>query len=130
MLDIVGMKARTELGPVGHGIATRDAQDFLRAFGQKEFPRPVIVVPETGVGAFDGGVVAGAGQLGVEAFNRRGLSDVEALALRDAVGNVEENDVAQLLEAGEMRQRATNHSRTNECDLVARHESASFAIQI
>jgi hypothetical protein len=28
-----------------------------------------------------------------------------------------------------MRQRATNHARTNECDLVARHFSVSFTIK-
>ena len=35
--------------------------------------------------------------------------------------DVEQDDVAEFLQAGEMRQRATNHARTNECDLVARH---------
>ena len=73
------------------------------------------------IGAFDGGVVAGTRQRGVEAVDRRGLCDVEALALGDAVGNVEEDDVAQFLDAGEMRQRAADHSRTNKCDLLAGH---------
>src|SRR5690606_12689470 len=75
------------------------------------------------VRAFDGGVVARTRQRGIEAFNRRGLGDVEALALRNAVGDVEEDDVAQLLQAGQMRQRATDHSRTNKCDLLAGHAS-------
>ncbi|MCY1232804.1 hypothetical protein D9M72_453190 [compost metagenome] len=61
------------------------------------------------IGAFDGGVVAGTRQVRVETFDRGGLADVETLALGDAVGNVEEDDVAQFLQAGEMRQRATNH---------------------
>ena len=75
------------------------------------------------VGTFDRSVVAGTRQRGIEAFDRRGLGDIEALALRDTVGNVEEDDVAQLLQAGEMRQRATDHARTNKCDLLAGHES-------
>jgi hypothetical protein len=29
-----------------------------------------------------------------------------------------------------MRQRATNHARTNECDLVTRHFAVSFATKI
>ncbi|ENN89596.1 hypothetical protein RHSP_59721 [Rhizobium freirei PRF 81] len=82
------------------------------------------------VSAFDRGIVAGAGEISVKAFDRRRLGDVETLALGDAVRDVEQDDVAQFLQAGEMRQRATNHARTNKCDLVARHFGVSFAIKI
>ena len=41
------------------------------------------------VGALDRLVGIGAGELGVEAVDRRGLGDVERLALRDAFGDVE-----------------------------------------
>ena len=48
------------------------------------------------VGAFDRLVGVGAGDLGVEAVDRRGLRDVERLALRDAFDDVEQHDVAEL----------------------------------
>jgi hypothetical protein len=45
------------------------------------------------------GIVVGTGQVGVEAFDGRRLRDIEPLALRDTVGNVEQHDVAQVLQA-------------------------------
>src|SRR5690606_18564613 len=74
---------------------------------------------------FDRRVIAGARKLGIETLDRRGLGNVEPLALRDTVRDVEEDDVAQFLQAGQMCQRATDHSRTDKCDLLARHRKAS-----
>ena len=45
------------------------------------------------------GIVVDAGEARVEAVDRRGLGDVEALALRNALGDVEQDDVAEFLEA-------------------------------
>ena len=73
------------------------------------------------VGALDGVVVVGAGELGVEAVDRRGLRDVERLALRDAFGDVEQHDVAELLQADEMGERAADLAGADQCDLVTRH---------
>ena len=73
------------------------------------------------VGALDAGVVVGAGELGVEAFDRRGLGDVERLALRHALGDVEQDDVAEFLEADEMGERAADLAGADQGDLVARH---------
>ena len=51
------------------------------------------------VGAGDVGVVAGARQLGVEALDRGGFGEIERLALRHAVDDVEQDDVAEFLHA-------------------------------
>ena len=59
-------------------------------------------------GALDRLVGIGAGKVGVEAFDRRRLDKIERLALRHAFGDVEHDDVAKLLEADEMRQRAAD----------------------
>ena len=53
------------------------------------------------VGARDRGIVVAAGDLGVEALDRRGLGDVERLALRHAVEDVEQDDVAEFLQPGQ-----------------------------
>ena len=74
------------------------------------------------VGAFDRRIVVGADVLGVEALDRRGLGDVERLALRDAFRDVEEDDVAEFLQADEMGERAADLSGADERDLVAGHE--------
>ncbi len=47
---------------------------------------------------------------GVEAFDRAALGEVERLALRDALGDVEQDDVAQFLHRRQMRERATDHA--------------------
>ena len=60
------------------------------------------------VGAFDGVIVVGAGEPGVEAFDRRRLRDIERLALRHAFGDVEQHDVAQFLQADQMGERAAD----------------------
>ena len=52
------------------------------------------------------GVCAGKG--GVEAVDRRGLRDIQRLALRDAFGDIEHHDVAQLFQADEMSERAAD----------------------
>ena len=72
-------------------------------------------------GALDRLVGIGAGKAGVEALDRRGLSEIERLALRHALRDVEQNDVAELLETDQMRQRAADLTRADQCDLVARH---------
>ena len=51
------------------------------------------------LGAVDRLVGIGAGEIGVEAIDRRRLRDVERLALRHAFGDVEHHDVAELLQA-------------------------------
>ena len=73
------------------------------------------------VGALDRLVAIGARQLGIEAFDRRGLRDIERLALRHALGDVEHHDVAEFLQADEMRERAADLPRADQCNLGTRH---------
>ena len=74
------------------------------------------------VGAGDVLVFGRALDGGVEAFDRAGLAEIERLALRHAVDDVEQDHVAQLLDRHQMRQRAANLPRTDQSDLLARHE--------
>src|SRR6185437_5884230 len=48
--------------------------------------------------------------------------DVERLALRHAVDDVDEHHVAKVLETGKESERATDLAGTDQRDLVARHE--------
>ena len=73
------------------------------------------------VGAGDVGVGTGPRQLGVEAVDRRGFGEIERLALRNAVDDVEENDVAQFLQRGQMRQRAADLAGPDQSNLLTRH---------
>ena len=75
------------------------------------------------VRALDRRVILGPDVLGVEAVNGRGLRDVEPLPLRDAFGDVEENDVPEFLQADEVGQRAANLSRADKRDLLSSHVS-------
>jgi hypothetical protein len=76
--------------------------------------------------AGDVGVVVGALQLGVELFRRAAFGDVERLALRDALGDVEQDDIAQFLQRGEMGERAPDLPRADERDLGSGHGNWSF----
>ena len=73
------------------------------------------------VGAFDALIGVGAAIFGVEAFDRRGLRDVERLALRDALHDVEHHDIAELFQADEVSERAADLARADQCNLLARH---------
>ena len=52
------------------------------------------------------------------------LRDIERLALGDAlgIGDVEQDDVAQFLQAGQQRQRAADLPGADQRDLLASHE--------
>src|SRR5207244_1584096 len=73
------------------------------------------------IGAADVRVVVGAGQAHVEALDGAAFQQVERLPLRQALDHVEEDDVAEALERCEVRQRAADHSRADERDLLAGH---------
>ncbi len=49
------------------------------------------------IGALDRLVIAGAGIFAVEAFNRRCFRDIQRLALRHTIDDVEQDDVAEVL---------------------------------
>ncbi len=73
------------------------------------------------VGARNVGIGIGALELGIEAFHRSRLRDVERLALRQAFHDVEQHDIAELFQADEKRQRAADLAAADERDFVAGH---------
>ena len=57
-----------------------------------------------------------------KSFDRRGLGDVERLALRDAFHDVEHHDVAELLEPDQVGERAADLAGADQRNLVTRHD--------
>ncbi len=76
--------------------------------------------------ASDIGIVLGAGEAHVEAVNRRGFGQVQRLALRQPLDNVEDHNITKLLQRSQMRQRPTDIATTNQCDFLACHFADSF----
>src|SRR6185437_6621847 len=70
-------------------------------------------------------VVLGALQRDVRADNRGRLGDVEPLALRQALDDVEQDHVAEFLAGADVGQRAPDHARSDEGDLRTRHPQFS-----
>ncbi len=60
-----------------------------------------------------------------KALDRSSLGDIERLALRNAVGDVEEDDVAQFLDAGEKSERAADLTGTDQSNLGSCHVQVS-----
>ena len=77
------------------------------------------------VGAGDLLVGVGALELGVELVDRARLGDVERLALGDALGDVEEHDVAELPERRQMGERPADLPGPDQCDLRPCHPRLS-----
>jgi hypothetical protein len=63
----------------------------------------------------------GAGEMRVEAVDRGRLRDIQRLALRHALGDIEHDHVAELFQANEVSQRSADLTGANQCNLVARH---------
>ena len=74
------------------------------------------------VGACDVGIVVRALVPGIEPVDRRGFRDVETFALGDAFRDVEEDDVAEFLQADEMGERSADLACTDERDLFPGHD--------
>ena len=89
----------------------------MTAGPRRIFPLALVVLVAVAVV----GVVAAALQLRVEIVDWPGLGDIERFALRNALGDVEQDDVAHFLLRREMRQRATDHSRADQRNLLASH---------
>jgi hypothetical protein len=73
------------------------------------------------VGARDVGVVVGALEGDVGADDGGGLGDIERLALGRALGDVEQDDVAQRFARGHVCQGAADHAGADKGDLRASH---------
>src|SRR5262249_42315086 len=63
----------------------------------------------------------GAGEPRIEALHRRRFRDVQRLALRNAFRDVEQDDVAQFLEADKVSEGAADLASTDQCNLIPRH---------
>jgi hypothetical protein len=74
------------------------------------------------VGAGDRLVLVGAGEAGIEAFDRAALGNIERLALRQPLDDVEQHHVAQFLEPCEVSQRAPDHAAADQSNLAASHK--------
>ena len=68
------------------------------------------------------GIIVGAGELRVEAFDRAALAEVQRLALRNALGDVEQDDVAKLPLGREVSEGSADHSGADQGNLLAGHE--------
>ena len=64
---------------------------------------------------------AGSGLLPQATFDRARLRDIERLALGGTVGNVEQDDVTEFLERGEVGQRAADLASADEGNLGSSH---------
>ncbi len=73
------------------------------------------------IGTLDVGVIVGAFQLRIEAFDRAGLGQVQRLALGQAFGDVEHHHVTKFLERHQMGERAANLSAADKSYFLARH---------
>ena len=73
------------------------------------------------VGALDAVIRIRAREFRVEALDRGGLRDVERLALRDALHDVEHHDIAEFFQADQMSERAADLAGADQCNFLARH---------
>ncbi len=90
--------------------------------------RPAVTMHDVGAG--DVGVAVGAGDAGVEALDRSRLEEVERLPLRQPFDDVEEHDVAEMLQRSEVRERAADVAGPDEGDLLACHAYPSMLAMI
>src|SRR5262249_28022118 len=74
------------------------------------------------VGILQFGIFVGALEFRDVTFDRRGLGEVERLALGDAVYHVEQHDLAKLPEPGEMGKRSADLTRADQRNSITRHE--------
>src|SRR5208337_3007135 len=72
------------------------------------------------IGAGNGRVVARPAEFGVEALDRAGFGKIERLALRDAVNDVEEDNVAEFLKRRQVRQGPADLPGSDQSNLLAR----------
>ena len=77
------------------------------------------------IGAGYGAVIIGAADMRVETGDRSGLRQVERFTLRRPFRDIEEDDVAQFLEADKMGKRAADLTCADQCDLFSPHRNAS-----
>ena len=79
------------------------------------------------IGSRNIGIVVGAADDRVIPFDRRALDDIKRLALRHTLDDIDQGDVAELLEPGEERQGAADLPGADQRDLAACHANALFS---
>ena len=75
------------------------------------------------IGVLDLGIFVGALDFRAVFLDRRGLRQVERLALRHAVDHVEQHDFAEVPEARKMSERAADLACADQCNATACHGS-------
>src|SRR5204863_7682038 len=64
----------------------------------------------------------------VKGLDRRGLNEIERLALRNAFGDVEQHHIAKLLQTGEMCERTADLASTDQRNFWTRHGGNALGI--
>ena len=78
------------------------------------------------VGAGDCFVAVGPCERHIEPVDRTGFGEIERLALRRPFRDVEEHDVAKLLERRQVSQGSADLTGSDQCDLATRHLVSFF----
>src|SRR5262245_13293108 len=81
------------------------------------------------IGTFDPIIAIGPDKPGIEIIDGRGFCDIEGLALRDALHDVEEHDVPKLFQSNEVSQRAANLAGADQRNLVTRHDGKTLDLR-
>ena len=68
----------------------------------------------------------GTAQMSIETMDRRGLHEIECLALRDALGDIEQHHIAEFLLANEMGERAGDLAGADQSNLGTRHQEKNL----
>src|SRR5262249_22041125 len=75
------------------------------------------------VGAAEVRIVVRSLHLDVPALHRTRGGEVERLALRQALDDVEQGDVGEPFQGAQVRERTADHPGADECDLLPCHRS-------
>ena len=68
--------------------------------------------------AFEVGIIIGAFEGRIDLFDGAGLRDIERLALGQAFGDVEQNDIPEFFQCGEVGERPADHPGADEGDFL------------
>ena len=77
------------------------------------------------IGAGNCSVIVRARKTGVEAIHGAGFGNIKRLALRDALGDVEQHHVAQFFQTRQMRERAADLTCADQRDFASGHRCLS-----
>ncbi len=73
------------------------------------------------IGPLNGFIGVGAGQTGVEPFNRPRLGDIQGFPLRKPLRDIENHDIPQLFQCRQMGQRAADHAAADQRNFLPGH---------